>query len=60
MTLTEILTIMENRILALRNARVTAVNNGDLENVVKIDNDILTTALVIDELKAKLENGLIT
>jgi len=51
MTLDEVLKIMYNRVSALRNARITAVNNGDLENVLKIDNDLVTTMMSIEELE---------
>lgn len=51
MTLTEILKIMENRIIVLNEARKAAVINGDLEQVNKIDTDLLTTASSIETLK---------
>lgn len=51
MTLNEIFTILENRLMTLKNAKINAVNGGDLENVIKIDNDIITTQITIDEIK---------
>lgn len=43
MTLEEIIIILQNRIITLSEARKRAVANGDLDGVVKIDADLLTT-----------------
>lgn len=54
MSIDEILVILQNRLTTLRNARIVSVNNGDLENVIKIDNDIITTEITIDDIKETL------
>lgn len=57
MTLNEILQIMQNRIIALNEARKAAVNAGDLERVVQIDSDLVTTKTVIAQLQTTMQNG---
>lgn len=51
MTLTEILVIMQHRIIALNEARKAASLAGDLEKVTQIDADLTTTATTIDKIK---------
>lgn len=55
MTLNEILSIMQNRIIALNEARRAAVNSGDLDGVVKIDSDLVTTHSSIEKIKLLLQ-----
>jgi hypothetical protein len=50
MTLNEILVILQNRMVALTEARKGAVASGDLESVVRIDGDILTTLTSIERI----------
>lgn len=50
MTINEILIIMKNRLQKLRDARINSVDNGDLENVIKIDIDIISTTITIEEI----------
>lgn len=54
MTLNEVLNILNNRLIALNEARKAAYNNGDLDNVVKIDADLTTTVTTIENLKATI------
>jgi len=51
MQLNEILIILQNRLASLNEARKSAVAIGDLANVAKIDNDLMTTVTSIEELK---------
>lgn len=55
MTLNEILSIMQNRIIALNEARRSAANAGDLDGVVKIDSDLVTTHSSIEKIKLLLQ-----
>jgi hypothetical protein len=55
MTLAEVLVIMQNRIIVLIEARKSAVNAGDLDNVVKIDADLLTTLSSVEQIKSTIE-----
>lgn len=57
MTLEEVLTVMQNRIIALKTARISSVNAGDLDNVIKIDNDLITTLSSIEKIKEILNSG---
>jgi hypothetical protein len=51
MTIKELIVILENRMLALTEARKTAVNSGDAEKVVQIDHDLLTTEQSLTALR---------
>jgi hypothetical protein len=51
MTLDEVLVIMNNRVITLGEARKAAVASGDLEKVIQIDGDLVTTFTTIDRLK---------
>jgi hypothetical protein len=51
MRLDELLVIMQNRLLTLTEARKAAVNSGDIERVVQIDGDLITTIDTIEQLK---------
>lgn len=55
MTLNDILTIMQNRLISLIEARKFAVNAGDLDKVNQIDADLFTTMTSIDQIKQTLE-----
>lgn len=55
MTLHEILMIMQNRIIALNEARKAAYSAGDLERVTQIDTDLATTYTSIEKLKSTME-----
>jgi len=58
MTITELLTIMQNRLLTLNEARKAAVLSGDLERVVQIDGDLVTTYTTVEKLHKAVELGL--
>jgi len=58
MTITELLTIMQNRLLTLNEARKAAVTAGDLERVVQIDGDLVTTYTTVEKLQKAVELGL--
>lgn len=45
---------MQNRLIALNEARKFAVNSGDLDKVNQIDADLITTMTSIDQIKASL------
>jgi hypothetical protein len=54
MSLNEVLIVMQNRILTLKTAKTSAINSGDLENVMKIDNDLITTEASIEKISKKM------
>lgn len=57
MTLNDILFIMQNRVIALAEARKLAVSSGDLDRVNQIDMDLATTQTVINQLQNAIQNG---
>jgi hypothetical protein len=54
MSLDEIFIVLQNRMLSLKTARASAFNAGDLESVVKIDNDLITTENSIEKISKKI------
>jgi hypothetical protein len=54
MSLDEILIVLQNRVLSLRTSRVSAFNAGDLDNVIKIDTDLITTENSIERISKKI------
>jgi hypothetical protein len=58
MTITELLTIMQNRLLTLTEARKAAVLAGDLERVTQIDGDLLTTYTTVEKLQKAVALGI--
>jgi hypothetical protein len=50
MTMNEILVILQNRLINLKETRKLAVASGNLEQVVSIDNDIVTTKNSIESI----------
>lgn len=50
MTLQELITIMQNRLITLNEAKKAATAAGDLERLIQIDGDVLTTTIVIQQL----------
>lgn len=54
MTLTEVLIILENRLITLNETRKLAASSGNLEQVTSIDIDIASTTLSIEQLKVTL------
>ncbi len=55
MKLDHILSIMQNRILTLTEARKTAVTAGDIERIEQLDGDILTTENTVEQIKSMLQ-----
>lgn len=51
MTIDEVLVILQNRLITLTEARKSAVAAGDLERVVQIDGDLLSTVTSIEKIK---------
>lgn len=51
MKIEEILIILQNRLITLTEARKSAAAAGDLERVVQIDGDLLTTVSTIETMK---------
>jgi|688.fasta_scaffold636794_2 hypothetical protein len=58
MKLQELITIMQNRLITLNEARKSASAAGDLERVTQIDNDLLTTSISIDQIKRMLDTSI--
>lgn len=58
MTITELIVIMQNRLLTLNEARKSAVLAGDLERVVQIDGDLATTCTTVEKLQKAVELGI--
>ena len=54
MTISEIISILENRLLNLNETRKAAVQGGLLDQIQSIDYDIATTIMSINTLKATL------
>ena len=55
MKLDYLLTIMQNRILTLTEARKAAVTSGDIERVAQLDADLLTTEDTVEKIKTLLQ-----
>jgi len=51
MSIEEILVILQNRIAVLNEARKHAVNSGNLDQVISVDADLLSTQTSIDQIK---------
>jgi hypothetical protein len=52
MKLDSLIQILENKILSLLTSKTLAENSGDLEYVIKIEQEIIETNLIIDKLKS--------
>jgi hypothetical protein len=55
MKLDLLLTIMQNRVLTLTEARKAAVTSGDIERVAQLDGDLLTTEDTVEQIKNLLQ-----
>lgn len=55
MKLDYLLSIMQNRILTLTEARKAAVASGDIERVDQLDSDLLTTENTVEQIKSILQ-----
>jgi hypothetical protein len=58
MKIDELLVIMQNRLLTLNEAKKAAQIAGDLERIVQIDGDLLTTITSIEQIKKAKDIGL--
>ena len=56
MTLQELITIMQNRLITLTEAKKAAVQAGDVQRVSQIDNDLTTTLITIEQLQKSLNS----
>jgi hypothetical protein len=52
MTLSDLITIMTNRLASLNGARGSAVSVGDLVQVAKLDAEIVETQQTLDQLRS--------
>lgn len=50
MTVNELVVILQNRLITLAEARKSAVASGDVERVLQVDNDLLSTTMTIEQL----------
>ena len=55
MKLDYLLSIMQNRVLSLTEARKAAVTSGDIERVEQLDRDLLTTEDTVEQIKRILQ-----
>ena len=55
MKLDYLLSIMQNRVLTLTEARKAAVTSGDIERIEQIDGDLLTTENTVEQIKRILQ-----
>jgi hypothetical protein len=55
MKLDYLLSIMQNRVLTLTEARKAAVTSGDIERIDQIDADLLTTENTVEQIKRALQ-----
>ena len=51
MSLEDLIRLMEARLAALNSARASAANVGDLNEVLRLDADISTTQITLDQLR---------
>jgi hypothetical protein len=51
MNMQELITLLSNNIATLNNARSTAVVNGDVEAVLRLDDEIAETQATLDQLR---------
>lgn len=56
MNIEELIVLLTNKIAHLTSQKSNAMNIGDVEQVLKIDNDILTTENTLNHLKNIKEN----
>lgn len=57
MTLNEILIILQNRLITLTDAKKTAEASGNLDQVIAISSDILSTELSIQQITSTLSTN---
>ena len=59
MKLIEVLTIMQNRVLTLNEAKKLATTVGDLTRLNEIEADLLTTRTTIEQISRQLNEPII-
>ena len=52
MSIEEIIVILQNKITGLQAARIALIHQGNLQGVVDLDIDILSTQSTLDQLKS--------
>lgn len=57
MTIPEIITIMENRLINLEETRKQASSSGLIDQVAAIDADLITTRISLESLRGSLNNN---
>lgn len=57
MTLSEVLVILQNRIISLQEAKKTAIATGELQKVIDLDNDLITTSTTIEVITKSINNS---
>jgi hypothetical protein len=57
MKIEDILIILQNRLITLTEARKSAVATGDLERVVQIDGDLMSTVSTIETMKQTISTS---
>jgi hypothetical protein len=57
MKIEDILIILQNRLITLTEARKSAVSAGDLERVVQIDGDLMSTVSTIETMKQTISTS---
>jgi hypothetical protein len=53
MTIQDLITLLSNKLASLNNAKSTAIANGDVEAVLRLDNEIAETQDTLNQLQAK-------
>jgi hypothetical protein len=53
MKMQELVTLLSNKLASLNNAKSTAIANGDVEAVLRLDNEIAETQETLNQLQAK-------
>lgn len=59
MKLIEVLTVMQNRVLTLNEAKKLATTAGDLTRLNEIEADLLTTRTTIEQISRQLNEPII-
>jgi hypothetical protein len=51
MSIDEIITVLQNKVTVLQNAKNTAINNGEISAIAQIEVEIISTQASIDKIK---------
>ena len=57
MTVNELIVILQNRLVMLTEAKKAAVSNGDLERLIQLEGDLLTTINTIESLQKTISKN---